>query len=280
MDISIEEIKSYTQELSVLYVEDDLVSRDIGLEYLKPLFLKVDVASNGEEGLKHFLTHSYDLIITDIRMPKMDGLEMIKSIKKHNKIQSIIVTSSYNDPEYLIPLIDLGIGKFLLKPFSYEEFHLCMHEVGKYLSTLKKTESKPVEVVNDKIIDQIDNAIVVINKEGIIGANEKFIQITGFEDSNELKRNICDLAYIFQKSDGCMSQLTNQKLIEAFEQGNIKTYKVRILGENSSKLYVLKYSKAVSSEKYIVTLTDITDIQDELQKATCASSAELDRKTV
>jgi len=65
--------------------------------FLNKIFTKLDAVENGEEGLKKYTQNHYDIVITDIQMPKMDGLEMISRIKELHEKQEIIVVSAYND---------------------------------------------------------------------------------------------------------------------------------------------------------------------------------------
>jgi YesN/AraC family two-component response regulator len=108
-------IKEFLKSLSVLYVEDEEKIRK-GLERnLNILFGKVLIAEDGDTGLKKFKENSIDLIITDLKMPKLDGIEMIKEIKKIKDIPTIVITA-YIDADYLVDIIDLGVKKYLLKP--------------------------------------------------------------------------------------------------------------------------------------------------------------------
>jgi len=90
------------KHISVLYVEDQI---DIQEEFVDILALYVDeiyVASNVQEGLQKFQNTLPDIIITDIQMPKMTGLEMIEQIRKTDQETPVIVTSSYEDSKYLL----------------------------------------------------------------------------------------------------------------------------------------------------------------------------------
>lgn len=117
-------VQNFTKDLKVLYVEDDISIRESTTELFKQFFNFLDVAEDGQQGLeaykKHFKEEGkfYDLVITDINMPYMNGIEMITEINKLNRKQSIIITSAHDDAAYLIPLIELGVDSFILKPFK------------------------------------------------------------------------------------------------------------------------------------------------------------------
>lgn len=118
----VQEIADMSKDLKVLYIEDDLIIQKKTQALLENIFLKVDVAINGEEGLIAYQTNKYDLVVTDINMPKKDGISLIKDIKSINQEQPIIVTSAYDDSGRLLELISLGISSFIVKPMNFEKF--------------------------------------------------------------------------------------------------------------------------------------------------------------
>lgn len=118
----VQEIADMSKDLKVLYIEDDLIIQKKTQALLENIFLKVDVAINGEEGLIAYQKDKYDLVVTDINMPKKDGISLIKDIKSINQEQPIIVTSAYDDSGRLLELISLGISSFIVKPMNFEKF--------------------------------------------------------------------------------------------------------------------------------------------------------------
>jgi len=138
--IDLDEIIKLSKDLKVLYVEDNSSLLEKTLQLLESIFCEVDIATNGEEGMEAYQNKKYDLVITDIKMPKKDGRDLIKFIKAIDETQPIIVTSAYNDSNRLMELIELGIDSFLLKPISSKSFF-------KTLSTqVKKINLKKMEI--------------------------------------------------------------------------------------------------------------------------------------
>ncbi|MCU7940764.1 MAG: response regulator [gamma proteobacterium symbiont of Bathyaustriella thionipta] len=88
---------------------------------LTKLFSTIDIAENGEQGLALYKTNQYDIIITDIEMPKLNGIEMSKAIKTINPEQDIIITSAYTNPEYFIDAIKIGISGYIIKPIDFKQ---------------------------------------------------------------------------------------------------------------------------------------------------------------
>ncbi len=127
-------LKQLSQNLSVLYIEDDEIVREKTSVIFKNLFKKVDVAEDGIEALKSYedcfnrTSSYYDIVVTDIQMPRLNGIGLIKEIFKLNKKQIIIVTSAYNDKEYLVDLINIGVEAFMQKPLSSGNILEVLHE--------------------------------------------------------------------------------------------------------------------------------------------------------
>ncbi|EAK5349346.1 response regulator transcription factor [Campylobacter jejuni] len=120
------------KELIILVVEDEVKARESMINILSERFSKVIGAQNGDEGLKKFKKFKPDLVITDIAMPIMDGLDMAREIKEISDDVPIVVLSAYSEKERLLRSIDIGIDKYLIKPVDIEElFKVLDYLIGK-----------------------------------------------------------------------------------------------------------------------------------------------------
>jgi putative nucleotidyltransferase with HDIG domain len=104
--------------LSVLYVEDDALVRSQLSHFLERRVKQLVVAENGREGLEAFHAGHHDIVITDIKMPEMDGLQMAEKIKADSRDIPIIVITAYSDRDYLIRAIELGVNRYVTKPID------------------------------------------------------------------------------------------------------------------------------------------------------------------
>ena len=125
---SIEKLISVSKGVSLLYVEDNRMLQQETAQLLKNFFEKIDLAQNGEEGLELFEPGKYEIIITDINMPKVNGVEMVKAIRRKDRHQMIIVISAHDEPHYLIDLINAGVQRFLSKPIDLTELISILNE--------------------------------------------------------------------------------------------------------------------------------------------------------
>ena len=111
---------SILKNVTILYAEDEKDLREVTHQILKGFTKKQYVAENGQEGLELFKAHEkeIDLIITDVNMPILNGLDMIKEIKKININIPIIVATAFSNKEYLLEAIYIGVDKYVLKPID------------------------------------------------------------------------------------------------------------------------------------------------------------------
>ncbi len=109
------------QNIKILFVEDDDIARENAVEYLQEKFQEVIEAKNGLEAWQLYVQHQPQIIITDIMMPKINGLELVERIRKNDKKTHIIVTSAFSTKEYLLRAIELQLVKFLIKPITQEQ---------------------------------------------------------------------------------------------------------------------------------------------------------------
>lgn len=180
----IQELKVFAKHQKVLLVEDDVKLNQQTARLLKNFFPIVRRAHNGSQAMDMIKREKYDLIITDIRMPEMDGIELSKIVKEKNPRQAIIVMSAYEESKYFIDLINLGIDGFILKPYELDTFlktilRICENEayrkefekekirkIVKALSHQSDTQDEAPKTNLDRKLDTlVDMAITKITKE-------------------------------------------------------------------------------------------------------------------
>jgi len=127
--MNIKRLNEKTKALTLLYVEDNEALQKVNIEVFSEIFKEVIYAKNGYEGLMKYQESHIDLVITDINMPIMDGLEMIEKIQKIDAKQTVIVLSACGEQEYLKRLKKLDIATFLTKPVDTKNL---FKEIDKY----------------------------------------------------------------------------------------------------------------------------------------------------
>lgn len=178
----------YSKHQKVLLVEDEAIQRTIHFKILENYFDSIDVANNGKEAIELYKKNKHDIIFTDIIMPVMDGIELIKRVRVFNIEQKIIVISSVEDVKYLLELIDLGISSFINKPIEKEKleqtlFRTCMNISDSYLQgqyeeklidmnlEIKK-ENKSLKIKISQLENEIEDLKNKQHQEEVIGGEE------------------------------------------------------------------------------------------------------------
>ncbi|MBT4029938.1 MAG: response regulator, partial [Campylobacteraceae bacterium] len=126
-------------------------------------FYSFNVASNGIEGLKQFNNIQADIVITDINMPDMTGLEMSEKLRKDNPDLPIIILSAFSQKEYLLNAIDLSVTKYLIKPFDPDEL------LEYIVSISNKIGNKEISLVDGFVFNKNTNSLSL---------NGDFVKIT------------------------------------------------------------------------------------------------------
>ncbi len=137
---SLKELVSFTKNLTILYVEDNEEARESVLSLLKNFFDNIIVASDGEEALEKFEEQHIDCVISDIKMPKIDGIEMSKKIRKKDCTIPIIIATAYRDIDLLTECIKVGVSGYLLKPINFSQLERVIKQSCEKLYYIKKTQ--------------------------------------------------------------------------------------------------------------------------------------------
>jgi len=141
---------------SILIIDDDPLIRKTLSAHLASKNYEIISAETGEEGLQKFIEFSPDLVILDIRLPDIDGLETLKSIKSQNKNASIIIMTAYDDMKTTIEAIKSGAFEYLVKPLDYVELDITIEKAFQ----VKNLEDKLHFIVEEKQKEYtIDNII-------------------------------------------------------------------------------------------------------------------------
>ncbi len=178
---NMEKIISYSSRLKLLYVEDDPAAQSSTLAIFDEFFGEILTASNGTEGVELFENEEVDLIITDINMPQMNGLQMIRKIREINRDIPILVLSAHNESEYFMSSIKLGVEGYLLKPIDLEQFLGVLDNVVERLY-LKEEASKNLNLLRQyQEVTDAGNIVSKTDPKGIITyVNDAFCEISEY----------------------------------------------------------------------------------------------------
>jgi len=170
MDVN--KLQAVSKEFTLLYAEDEPNLRRIMREYLENFFASVEVVEDGEAALQRYNKQKFDLVITDINMPKMNGIEFSKKVLEENPEQEIIILSAHSESEYLLDCIALGINGYIVKPIIYDQITDVLYKSVIKLKRFKESElytqslhenirdkTTQNNILNDEKIENYDKTI-------------------------------------------------------------------------------------------------------------------------
>ena len=162
-------LKKYYKNIKILYVEDDEIARENGIEYLENYFELIYDASDAIKALQLYEKYKPDIIITDIKMPKLNGLEFVKRIRQKDKKTQVIIITAFSDKDYLLKAIELGLVKYLVKPVREKEFEEALFLC---INALEKDETNIIQLDEITFFDTFNKNLISSNEMVKLRAKE------------------------------------------------------------------------------------------------------------
>ena len=137
-------------------LENIIEWEELGLEI-------VNKASNGQEAIDKFKENPVDIVVTDINMPQVTGLELLKELKKINSDVKFIILSGYDDFSYAKKAIELGVENYILKPIDEEELEKTLkNTINK--DSLRRTANNEINQTADNSVQNVSNTVIQLRK--------------------------------------------------------------------------------------------------------------------
>lgn len=171
----------FLNQLTVLFVEDEELAREKLGKILSKLFKEVIPAQNGLDGFEKFRKSSVDLIISDINMPIMDGLEMLKSIREINGEVPIIFTTARNETDNILRAIDLSVSAYIIKPIDTTLLVSKIVDACEKKFVKFQLEEKQNEL--EKYLEAVDQVALIYKMDGdgkISFANKSLLETSKY----------------------------------------------------------------------------------------------------
>jgi len=255
-------------DITILYVEDETNVREMLTRFLQRFCRELYVAKDGQEGLELYKEHHPDIVISDIRMPRMNGLEMVKAIKAIEHTQLVLLLSAHSDSEFLYQAINLGVDGYILKPIDLEivrekigEFHTRIED-RKAAQKLKESEEK------FRTLTQISLTGIFIYQEQFIYVNPAFCDITGYTEEELLtmapweivtpkyQEQIKEIAQ--KRIQGEFLKSTNMQLEVERKDGSARVIKVSVA--------TMAYKSRFMATGNMMDITEHIELEEELKR--------------
>ncbi|MGE4516077.1 MAG: diguanylate cyclase [Arcobacteraceae bacterium] len=270
--------KEILQNIKVLYVEDEVEVRNFTAKTIQAIVKELVVAENGQDGVEKFKQNQdIDLIVTDINMPKMGGLEMCEAIQEINPNIPIVITSAHNDPDFLKKAIDIGVDAYAMKPVDLYQLLDCMIKamepifLRKQLEQLNLSLESKVEEGIKKIkliLDAQDNMVIVTNGITISHVNKRFLDFFNKRSLEEyLQSNQCIYTSFKKEPNFFHQEIINrdESWIESIQKLPEIQRVVKLTNqEGEDRVFTVKIHQYDQDETYyVISLTDITQIKQK-----------------
>ena len=169
---------------TILYVEDDLGIRGYFVEFLKRYCKNIYESDNAEEALKLYHKYNPDILLLDINLPAMSGIELAHIIRQSDKKIRILMSTAYTNTEFMLKAIELDITRYLIKPVTshdlFEAFEKAIKEIE------ERTPKNSVDLGEGFIYDKIDNSITHDKKTTILRKREVELLDFFIKNSNKI----------------------------------------------------------------------------------------------
>lgn len=251
--------------IKILFVEDDETNSKLLADVLGKKFECVTIARDGQEGLEKFKLDDFDIVLSDIEMPKMNGIEMIKEIKKINPNIFTILLTAYTETSYFIEAIHAKVDRFLTKPL---DVRLLFTYIDNYEELLT---SKKLLLLQEKLLNHykqvIDDILIVVKTDpnGTIQyVNNKFCETTGYTYEESIGKTHPELV--------SHQQLMNKELFKDMWENvkNLKSHKmiIRNQDKHGSSYWLRTYFYPIADNNNnlseIIALSE--NITDQIKK--------------
>ena len=273
----LQNVKKLTDSLDVLYVEDEDNIRNQMLDILKLFFNNIYVAKDGKEGFESYKEHRIDMIITDIQMPNINGLDMVEMIRKEDPLVPVIITTAFNDQKYFIKSIDLQIDKYLLKPIEQKNAIDVFFSIAKMIDDRKKAKEFDMRVIQNKInriseqivseiANSYQNPCIVFTDNKVRYVNDALYSLFEADEIDDFLQD----EIVFDKREGFMLSLNK------YDENDPTQNRVSISKHNGRKIYrVVRKSIKLDENSEHSTIYLFNDITlEEYQKIKIKSYTE------
>ncbi len=184
------DILVYTKKMTLLYVEDNKEIRDATLGIFQELFKEIIIAIDGEDGIDKFYENKVDIVFTDINMPKLNGLDMLRKIIDYDNNIPIFVNSAHNETEYFTKAIELNVDAYFLKPLNVE---ILLESLEKIVEKIKTQEDFNSKIAFLKQYQSLTDSYTAVSKTDLKGnityVNKEFCLLTEYSEAELIGQN-------------------------------------------------------------------------------------------
>ncbi len=258
----------FSKQMSVLYVEDEKEAREAFVKTLKRCTKKQYIAADGKEGLELFRKYRPDIVITDIKMPNKNGIELAQDILELNPEQIIVFTTAHTESKYTLRALEMQVEAYLIKPINKNRFKAKLNHISKNI--IASRENLKNQKIIQAIFDNQSSISVLTDFTNIEFASNSFLELFDIQNLDEFFIKYKRFIDIFQDADEDLYTDVKNRCISA---KNVSDFMLEYHNANDAIVCLLENDKIykiniqdidIDGEKlYSLSLVDITTMHKE-----------------
>lgn len=257
---TLKQLRASLRPYSLLYVEDNVGLSHQAVTLFQKIFETVYVAYDGEEGLKLFNQYHPAIVITDITMPKMDGLAMAEAIVKIDPDIKIIITTAHDETELLHKGIRVGVFDYLVKPIRIENLTETLTRCSNLLK--EALHHKIFNTNLHTVFNYQNNLVILLHGQKIVLANRPCLDFFAVESVEPLQERFEEFGELLLKHNGFLYNHDRVDWFSEISKNPGKMFNVKIAGaDEEHHHFILRFQRIPDQEGYgVLSLNDVTEL--------------------
>ncbi len=244
---------------TILYVEDEDGVRQQLSKLLTRFSSELYVAEDGKVGLELFKKYSPNIVITDIKMPVMNGIDMVKAIKEISPEEHIIFTTAHSESEYFIDAIETHADGYILKPLSFQVFTNKLNQITKQINIEKELLAQ--QVLTNEITQMLNLLIVLDNDNNIIYSNKNFLKFFSLRNIEQFNSEYKSIVNVFVNYGDFFYPKDEKNWIDEIKNLDDDKRVVSMVNEEAEpQAFILSIKQMEETGHTIIIFTEITNI--------------------
>jgi len=244
---------------TILYVEDEDGVRNQLSKLLNRYSSELFIAEDGKVGFELFKQHSPDIILTDIKMPTMNGIDMVKAIKKINSEQHIIFTTAHSESKYFIDAIETHVDGYILKPINFTILKQKLEQITKQINIEKELLTQ--QTLMNEITQMLNLLIVLDANNNIIYSNKNFLKFFNLVDIEQFNSEYKSISSVFVNYGDFFYPEDEYNWINEIKNLDDDQRVISMINEESEpQAFIMSIREMEDTGHSIIIFTEITNI--------------------
>ncbi len=264
----------HLRSLSVLHVEDDAITQLDLASLLGGRVGRLTTVGDGCKAMELCLKEQPDIVITDIRLPRLSGLELVEIIRAEETDTQVIVTSAYNDADYLLKAIELGVNRYLLKPFEPAKVLEALDKAAESLVMRRQAEESTR--LTHILLDINPTFMVSVDRGRVDYVNRPFLSYLGFGSLSEFNDAGADVSGFIEEVSGFQDKTRKRQWLSIIQGTRGEPVIVRLRGarQEEPRAFLAWANRLPGPDRHVISLTDVTRLEEEKRRLVYKASTD------